>query len=321
MAKLIAVTGATGQQGGAVVTVMLAAGWRVRGVTRDPGSAKAKRLAATGVEIVKADFSDENSLRAAFDGAHAIFAMASFIDYAWSGKHTVDEACALEEADALRLARAAASSEALEHYIFSTTPSASRLTGGKCPVPHMDAKACADERIRKEIPGLARRMTSLFVGFYPSNFVLDMFRPHEVPGTNGSHVLILPCSPGTGVQTSGDMTVTPGIWVRQILARSEKCMGKYASVQTEWCTYSDMAKAWGEVTGKRAAFVSCSEEDYVGLWGANGAEFLLQLRFNASDEDWLAGLGDMFVTATELGVDEFEIGGFKHALEVIKDQL
>ncbi|KAI8202016.1 hypothetical protein KHU50_005205 [Colletotrichum sp. SAR 10_65] len=235
MAKLIAVTGATGQQGGAVVTVMLAAGWRVRGVTRDPGSAKAKRLAATGVEIVKADFSDENSLRAAFDGAHAIFAMTSFIDYAWSGKHTVDEACAFEEADALRLARAAASSEALEHYIFSTTPSASRLTGGKCSVPHMDAKARADQRIRRELPGLARRMTSLFVGFYPSNFVLDMFKPHEV--------------------TSGDMTVTPGIWVRQILARSEKC------------------------------------------------------------------LGDMFVTATELGVDEFEIGGFKHALEVIKDQL
>ncbi|KAI8253353.1 hypothetical protein K4K53_010245 [Colletotrichum sp. SAR 10_77] len=225
MAKLIAVTGATGQQGGAVVTVMLAAGWRVRGVTRDPGSAKAKRLAATGVEIVKADFSDENSLQAAFDGAHAIFAMTSFIDYAWSGKHTVDEACALEEADALRLARAAASSETLQHYIFSTTPSASRLTGGKCPVPHMDAKARADQRIRRELPGLARRMTSLFVGFYPSNFVLDMFKPHEV------------------------------------------------------------------------------------------------LRFNASVEDWLEGLGGMFVTATELGVDEFEIGGFRHALEVIKNQL
>ncbi|KAK2739984.1 NmrA-like family protein [Colletotrichum kahawae] len=286
MAKLIAVTGATGQQGGAVVTVMLAAGWRVRAVTRDPGSAKAKRLAATGVEIVKADFSDEHSLRAAFNGAHAIFAMTSFIDYAWSGKHTVDEACALEEADALRLARAAASSEALEHYIFSTTPSASRLTGGEYPVPHMDAKARADERIRGELPGLAGCMTSLFVGFYPSNFTLDMFRPYEV-----------------------------------ILARPEKCMGRYASVQTEWCTYTDTVKAWGEVTGKRAALVRCSEEDYVGLWGANGAEFLLQLRFNASVEDWHGGLGEMFVTATELGIDEVKVGGFKHAPVVIMDQL
>jgi len=43
-------TGATGRQGGAVARHLLADGWRVRAVTRDPGSAAAARLAARSEE-------------------------------------------------------------------------------------------------------------------------------------------------------------------------------------------------------------------------------------------------------------------------------
>lgn len=67
--KIIAVTGATGAQGGGVVNVMKKTpGWKVRAVTRNPDSDAAKKLAEDGsVEVVRADFDDEASLVKAFE--------------------------------------------------------------------------------------------------------------------------------------------------------------------------------------------------------------------------------------------------------------
>jgi uncharacterized protein YbjT (DUF2867 family) len=73
--RVIAVTGATGRQGGATARHLLADGWRVRALTRDPSSAKAKLLAETGAEVVRADMSDVESLRPAFAGAHGVFSV------------------------------------------------------------------------------------------------------------------------------------------------------------------------------------------------------------------------------------------------------
>lgn len=47
--RLVVVFGATGRQGGAVARHLLAGGWRVRAVTRDPGSVAARALAEAGV--------------------------------------------------------------------------------------------------------------------------------------------------------------------------------------------------------------------------------------------------------------------------------
>ena len=51
MSKLITVFGATGQQGGAVTRALLAKGYKVRVVTRNPDSPKAKELKAKGAEL------------------------------------------------------------------------------------------------------------------------------------------------------------------------------------------------------------------------------------------------------------------------------
>ena len=60
MSKTIAVTGATGSQGGGVVNIMRKTpGWSVRAITRNPTSEAAKKLAAAGVEVVQASFDDE----------------------------------------------------------------------------------------------------------------------------------------------------------------------------------------------------------------------------------------------------------------------
>lgn len=66
--RIIAVTGATGSQGGGVVNVMKnCSDWKVRAITRNMESEAAKKLAAEGIEVVRASFDDEESLKKAFD--------------------------------------------------------------------------------------------------------------------------------------------------------------------------------------------------------------------------------------------------------------
>lgn len=71
--KTVAVLGATGLQGGAVARRLLADGWGVRALTRDPSSAAAKALATAGAEVVKVDADDPATLDAAFAAAHGVF--------------------------------------------------------------------------------------------------------------------------------------------------------------------------------------------------------------------------------------------------------
>lgn len=77
--KLLVVVGATGNQGGSVVAQFLKTqDYKIRGLTRNTASAKAKALADKGVEVVAADLDDVSSLKKAFEGANAIFAVTDF---------------------------------------------------------------------------------------------------------------------------------------------------------------------------------------------------------------------------------------------------
>ena len=63
--RLVLVTGGTGQQGGAVARALLTKGHRVRGLTRNVESAKAKQLLELGIEMMAGDFTDHDALVAA----------------------------------------------------------------------------------------------------------------------------------------------------------------------------------------------------------------------------------------------------------------
>lgn len=68
MTKIIAVLGATGQQGGGVVNILSKTpGWKVRAITRNTSGDKAKQLEASGVEVVQGNPDDEASLVKAFE--------------------------------------------------------------------------------------------------------------------------------------------------------------------------------------------------------------------------------------------------------------
>jgi len=75
MNDAVLVTGATGQQGGAVARALRAAGRPVRALVRDPGTDPARGLADAGIELVQGDLDDPASVVAAARGARAVFSV------------------------------------------------------------------------------------------------------------------------------------------------------------------------------------------------------------------------------------------------------
>src|ERR1700756_5611782 len=73
----VVVTGSTGHQGGAVARGLLERGHKVRAVTRDPSSSRAKALANAGATLVTASLEDGAAIRKALEGATSLFAVTT----------------------------------------------------------------------------------------------------------------------------------------------------------------------------------------------------------------------------------------------------
>jgi uncharacterized protein YbjT (DUF2867 family) len=96
-ARIIAVVGATGLQGGAVTRRLLQDHWPVRALTRNPEGTQARALAQLGAEVVKADTADPVSLEGAFGGVHGVFSvqnhhLSGYEGEVRQGKHVAEVA-------------------------------------------------------------------------------------------------------------------------------------------------------------------------------------------------------------------------------------
>ncbi|KAF7881996.1 uncharacterized protein EAF01_011776 [Botrytis porri] len=90
MSQILTIVGATGAQGGSIVTSALKSGdYKVRGITRNVENASAKTLTAQAVEMVAADTSDMASLVKASEGSHAIFVVTDFFAPVFGAEETV----------------------------------------------------------------------------------------------------------------------------------------------------------------------------------------------------------------------------------------
>ncbi|MEW1797235.1 NmrA/HSCARG family protein [Streptomyces niveus] len=120
----ILVTGATGRQGGATATQLLAAGLPVRALVRDPSAPAAKALTAAGAELRTGDLDDPHSLAAALDGVHGVFGV------------TPDDLDAEREIRRGRALVDAAVSAGVGHFVFASVGGAERGTG----IPYWESK-------------------------------------------------------------------------------------------------------------------------------------------------------------------------------------
>src|SRR5438445_1703804 len=181
--KLIAVVGATGQQGGAVVRALQASGqFKVRALTRNP--AKHPKMAD---EVVAADLNRPETLRAAFAGAHGVFVVTN----AW-------EAGRDESKQALAAVNAAKDA-GVQHLIWSTLPNVETISGGKIAVPHFTDKAKVERIVREA--GFAYH-TFVIAPFYYQNLLGAMAPQKQADGTAG---WALPLDPERRVIHMGDI--------------------------------------------------------------------------------------------------------------------
>jgi uncharacterized protein YbjT (DUF2867 family) len=134
----ITVIGATGQQGGAVIDALLKHRVPIRAVTRNPNGDKARALVQRGVEVIRADLEDADSVRAAFDGASAGFAMTT---------HNGPDGPRREVAHG-RVIAAAASDAALPFLVYSSVGGVDRDSG----VPHFESKHKIEEVLLRAVP-------------------------------------------------------------------------------------------------------------------------------------------------------------------------
>jgi uncharacterized protein YbjT (DUF2867 family) len=130
--KLILVTGATGQQGGAVASALLAQGQKVRVMSRTPE--KASALAQAGAEVVKGNLTNPSDLQAALRGAHGVFAMSTPFEAGMEA----------EVRQGIMLADAAKQA-GVTHYVYTSVGSAHRNTG----IPHFESKWKVEQHLRQ----------------------------------------------------------------------------------------------------------------------------------------------------------------------------
>jgi len=182
--KLIAVIGATGQQGGAVVRALQAQGqFNVRALTRNPS--KHRGLAD---EVVEADLNRPETLKAAFEGAHGVFLVTNFWE---AGTDEITQATA-----AIRAAKEAG----VKHFVWSTLPDVEAISGGKFHVPHFTGKAKIDGIVREA--GFAHH-TFVIAPFFYQNLVGVMAPQKQSDGTSG---WALPIDPAVRAIHMGDIT-------------------------------------------------------------------------------------------------------------------
>src|SRR6267143_4199559 len=164
--QLIAVIGATGNQGGGVVRALQAGGqFKVRALTR---SADKHRDLAD--EVIEADLNRPETLAAAFKGAHGVFLVTT------SSLEGTDER--KQGAAAVKAARVAG----VQHVVWSTLPDVKAISGGKLDVPHFTGKAKVDRVVTEA--GFANHTFAIAPFFY-QNFAGAMAPQHQADGSMG----------------------------------------------------------------------------------------------------------------------------------------
>ena len=168
-------------------TFLETSGWKVRGITRDTSKAAATALSEKGVEVVQGDLGDRESLINAFNGATAIFAVTDFWapifspagneEAAKRGVPVNVYAYDLEIEYGMNIAAAASEPSVLKtltHFVYSALANSKRISNGKYSHNyHFDSKGVVVERIREEYPDLAKRMSTVQIGAYLTNWKLN----------------------------------------------------------------------------------------------------------------------------------------------------
>lgn len=252
MSKILAVFGATGQQGSSVINYVLhdpelSQEYKIRAITRDVNSEKVKQLKEK-VEVVQGDVLKRDSLETALNGVHSVFAMItpSFglngleVEYN-SGKTVADVAV----------------EKGVEYIIFSTLPPVKEISGGKyTKVSHFDAKAKVEQYIR----GLPIKSAFYSPGFFMENFQsLSFLAPQQAP--DGTWIMARHNSPKAQLPMI-DAVGDTGKFIGAILAEPDKYEGKMFCAAAALYSLEEVVTTMSKATGKTVVYKQIPLEDF-----------------------------------------------------------
>jgi len=244
--KIILVTGATGQQGGAVAKNLLDKGWAVRALTRNPDSEKALALKSNGAELVKADMIEPESLKAALDSVYGVFSVQNFWETNYEGEVAQGKALA----DAAKAA-------GVKHFVYSSVASADRNTN----LSHFDSKLKIEEHIRSiELP---------YTIFRPVFFMENFFMMKEPIDNNNFTNALLPEVPLQMIAVD-DI----GRFVAQSFESPEKYIGETMDIAGDSVTYTKVAELFSKEIGKDVSYTPISLEDFQNAMGEEYAKMV-----------------------------------------------
>jgi uncharacterized protein YbjT (DUF2867 family) len=266
--KLIAVVGATGQQGGAVVRALQAGNqFKVRALTRNP--AKHRELAD---EVIQADLNRPETLAAAFEGAHGVFLVTNFRE---EGANEAEQATA-----AIR----AAKDKGVRHFVWSTLPDVEGISSGKFHVPHFTGKAKVD-RVLKEA-GFPNH-TFVIAPFYYQNLVGVLAPQKQAVGSAG---WVLPLDPTVRSIHMGDITELGDIAAGAFAHPDQAGHGEYLPLVGDFMSFNEIVDTLNR-QGHYFSFKQVPKEVFAGFF-AGAAE--------------IAEMFSYFQAHTYLGSDSYD---------------
>ena len=224
--RLILVTGATGNQGGAIARHLLRRGnFKVRVFVRDLNKPAAQALQQAGADLVAGDLNDRTSLDRALQGAYGVFSIQNFQD----GLETE-----IRQGKAVADAAVAAG---IEHFVYSSVGSAERNTG----IPHFDSKFQVEEYIRSvALPCTIMRPVYFFYNY-------NSMRPMVEQGT-----LSQPLSPETKLQQLSEEDY--GEMVTEVFDRPAEFLHREIEVASVDMTMTEIAATFSSVLEKPVTY-------------------------------------------------------------------
>lgn len=284
--KTIAVMGATGAQGGSTIKAFDALkkggndDFKVRAITRDPTSEKAKAIESLVHETVKADANDEASMVEAFKGCHGAYVVTNF----W------DDMDADHEMAMLRTIKNAATKAGVKHIVLSTFESAKDFVDNaenkktwKVPegneekgfyVPHFDGKA----EVTKEYDELPT--TKLYTSFYYENFSNFGMGPAR-QSEKDAYALTFPLAdakmPMVAVSDIGKAACA--------IFQDESLIGKTVGIKSDVLTGKEIAAVFTKVFGQPVLYHAVTTDVYASF-GFPGADDLANMfRFKVENAE------------------------------------
>ncbi|KAI9065076.1 NAD-P-binding protein [Trametes sanguinea] len=243
MSRLIAVCGATGNQGGSVARLLLQHQdkYRVRALTRNPQSPAAQKLADLGAEVVKADLSVPSDLNEALRGCWGVFGVTNFYDT------KIKDDPGSEERQGKNLVDAAIAN-GVECFVWSTLPSSQKISGGSLVSKIYEGKHHVDDYIHE------KGYPAVFL--YTGNFYENMvFRSHmrynrELDRVEFHQPLIKPDTKLAMLYVQRDLSAVTKAVFDHWDARKDELNHQYLYVANARVTPMNILASVKKVTGK-----------------------------------------------------------------------